>query len=311
MRVAVPLLRGVAASQILVPVDLLTMLDVGFQVELVGLDRSPVDHGAVRVSPHRSVRGSRVFDLIVVPTLGFDVVPTLDENIAFTRWLRTQWDAGADVASWCTGTFLLAAAGLLNGRRATTHWVAGPQLAQRHPEVSVQVDRMLVDEGSVITSGGATTVYLLLMYLVKRYVGTECCSVAARECLIDLQRPAQSLYDDGRTLRTHEDRDVQRAQDFASARIRDDLSVQVLAREAGLSTRSLSRRFKAATGLAPAAYVQKIRVDAARRALVGSAASFETITERVGYVDPRAFRRLFKRVTGLSPTAYRELFAEG
>ncbi|MEM6992339.1 MAG: helix-turn-helix domain-containing protein, partial [Myxococcota bacterium] len=216
--------------------------------------------------------------------------------------------AGAVIASWCTGAFLVAAAGLLDGRRATTHWAAAHELRARFPSVEVVADALIVDEGAVITSGGATTVYLLLHHLIHENLGPATAHRVAQGCLVDVGRPPQTAYDDGRRRDEPVDRSVGAVQAYIRAHLGDRLPLATLAKRGGMSTRSLTRRFGAAAGMTPAAFIQGERVRAAQHHLVQSDASFDAITRRVGYADPRAFRRLFRKIAGVSPSEYRRLF---
>ena len=311
MRVAIPLLAGVSPSHILLPFDMLSALDERVVVELVGLNDAPDRRGPVVVQPHQTIGSAQPYDVVIVPTLGFDALAGLAANAGFVPWLERQHRGDALMTSWCTGSFLLAEAGVLDGQAATTHWLAARAFEARFPRVQLQPERMLVDTDTVVTCGGSTAVYALLLFLVDRFQGPARTLAAARDCLVDLHRPSQRAYEDGRALLQHDDAQVFDVQGFIRDNIGADLSLDVLSRRAGMSARSLSRRFKAATGLAPTAFVQRARVDAARTALSTSDHSFDAITTTVGYTDPRAFRRLFKRIAGVSPAAYRRLFTAG
>ena len=306
---AVLLHRGARSSEVMTPFDVLDRIEGRFGVELVGIDAAPIYGGPATLTPQRTIRTRKRFDLVIVPTLGFEVAAALQANAAFAGWIRRQSRGGATVASWCSGAFLVAAAGLLDGKKATTHWALADDFRGRFPEVDLEIGKLLVDEGDVVTAGGATSVYLLIVKLIERYAGDARSIRAARECLTDLHRPDQRAYDDGRRYARHSDPTVAHAQRYIAANLRAALSLETLAREVGTSPKTLSRRFKAAIGIAPITFVQLARVEAARRALVSTSRGVEQITLEVGYADARTFRRLFKRLTGLSPRAYRRLFA--
>ena len=248
-------------------------------------------------------------ELVVVPGLDDAVEPSLEQNRGWIPHLRRWHDEGAIIASSCTGTFLLAEAGLLDGRRATTHWVAAAALAGAYPQVDVLPDAVVVDEGDVITSGGATTAFNLVLYLIGRFGGRERANAATRLMLLDSGRASQQPFALTGLHRRHQDAIVHRAQSAVQDGRVDLLTVAVLADEVGVSPRTLTRRFRAALGLTPQAYLEEVRIDAARRLLEETALAIDDLRTRVGFADPSSFRRAFKRQTGLTPGQYRQRYA--
>lgn len=245
-------------------------------------------------------------DLVLVPAFEGDVVRQLGENAACVPWIRQQYERGADVATICTGAFALAETGLLDGLTATTHWAAASLLAARYPRVQVQPQHIVVDHGRLCTSGAATSFLNLLVHLVRRHLGAEVAEATARFLLVDLEKPQQGAWANLRPPVTHGDEAVARAQAWIDGHLADDLVVADLARRVHVSVRTFIRRFKAATGTTPLDYVQRTRVDAARRLLSSSRRSIPEVAEDVGYRDVAAFRRIFARETGLTPSAWRE-----
>lgn len=243
------------------------------------------------------------------PGLDDDLDPSFARNEPWAAWLAKWHQAGAVVASSCSGAFLLARAGLLDDRTATSHWLNAEELNRRFPAVRVAVQRLVIDHGDVITSGGATTFLDLALYLVERFAGRERANAAARILLIDGARTSQLPY---MTLdaahRDHCDDLVRTVQ----ARIDNDLGgalrIPDLARQVGLSGRTLARRFHDTVGQSPQAYIQLRRVDTARRLLETTDIPIDNIRRGVGYSDPTAFRRAFRYHTGLSPTDYRHRY---
>ena len=248
-------------------------------------------------------------DLVVVPGLDDDVPASLQENSAWVPHLR-RWHAdGATIASSCTGAFLLAEAGLLNGRRATTHWVAADALAVGYPDIDVQPDAVVIDEGDVITSGGATTAFNLVLYLIGRFGNRERANAATRLMLLDAARTSQQPFALTGLHRTHDDPIVHAAQSAVQDGRIAPLTVTTLAAEVGVSPRTLTRRFRAALDLTPQAYLEEARIDAARRLLEETTLAIDDLRARAGFTDPTSFRRAFKRRTGLTPGQYRERYA--
>lgn len=243
-------------------------------------------------------------DLVVVPALDPDVLQHLAMNRDVVPWLRRMVLAGADVASVCTGAFLLGEAGLLDGRAATTHWAFQELLARRHPRTEVLPQAILVDQGRVLTSGGATSFLNLALHIVERAFGAEVARASSKMFLIDVNKAPQSAYAMFSSQKLHDDRDVLRAQSLIERHPEHAPRVDRLAREVGMSVRSLARRFRRSTGNSPGEYIQRVKVEAAKRALE-SGERVSAVAGVVGYADAAAFRRLFARLTGLTPADYR------
>ena len=281
-----------------------------FDVSLVSLDGAPVHYrDRVTVSPDVAAPDVGDVDLVIVPGLDDDLEPSFALNAAWAPWLAAWHARGAVVASSCSGAFLLAEAGLLDGRACTTHWLYAPAMQRRFPAVRVDARRLLIDEGDVITSGGATTFLDLALYLVERFGGRERANAAARVLLIDGGRSSQLPYVSlGGAHRDHDDDLVRIAQKVVDDDLSRDLRVDELASRVGLSSRSLARRFQDAVGQAPQSYVQLRRVETARRLLETTDTPVGNIMRQVGYRDATAFRRAFRQHTGLSPSDYRHRY---
>jgi len=280
-----------------------------FDVQLAGLDgRSVSCRDGVTLHPARAAADITAPDLVIVPGLDDDLARSFDENRGWVPWLRTWHAAGSRVAGSCTGVFLVADAGLLDGRPATTHWMFAAELSRRYAAVNVTADRMIVDTGDVITSGGATAFLNLVLYLVERFAGHERANLAAKVLLVDGHRSSQLPYIAFRRDRSHDDLIVHQVQQHIDLYLDKRLRMSDLASRFGLSERTLSRRFAAATGHGPHAYLQHARIQEAMRLLEMHADPVDQVRRRVGYSDPAAFRRVFKAVTGLSPSGYRDAY---
>jgi len=220
-------------------------------------------------------------------------------------WLRRMSLAGADVASACTGAFLVAEAGLLDGKSATTHWAFQQQFRERYPRVRLEPQAIVVDQGRVITAGGATSFLSLSLYLVERFLGVEVARAASKMFLVDVNKSPQGAYAIFGTQKAHGDEGILKAQNAIESELTHWLSVEDLARRVAMSRRNFVRRFKSATGNAPREYMQRVRVEAAKRALENTTGSVSAIAGDLGYEDVVAFRRLFIRWAGLTPAEYR------
>jgi transcriptional regulator GlxA family with amidase domain len=203
---------------------------------------------------------------------------------------------------------VLAETGLINGRRATTHWAFARQLAERFPEVEVAEERMVLDEGDILTAGGILAWTDLGLTLVERLMGPSVMLATARFLLIDPPRQHQTPFSQFVPRFDHADAAVLRAQQSIHARHAEALTVADLAGLAGLTERTFLRRFSAATGFRPVEYLQQVRVAKAREALELTKRPIDQIAWLVGYGDPAAFRKIFQRITGLTPVLYRQRF---
>jgi transcriptional regulator GlxA family with amidase domain len=247
-------------------------------------------------------------DLVVVPPVDPDVLAHLAQNRRVVPWLRRMYDRGADLASACTGSFLLAEAGLLDGRTATTHWAFQELLRARYPGVSIEPQAILVDHGRICTAGGATSFLNLVLLLVERIFGPVVARMASKMFLVDVNKSPQGAYAMFGTQKQHADAEILQVQKIIEDELATGLSVARLASRIGMSRRNFVRRFARATGNPPRVYVQRVRVEAGKRALEGGNDSVARIAKNVGYDDPVAFRKVFARETGLNPVAYRDRY---
>jgi transcriptional regulator GlxA family with amidase domain len=224
------------------------------------------------------------------------------------QWLRVQHEKGTHVGSICTGAFVLAETGLLNGKMATTHWGAVELFLKRYPEVRLMPEKMITDEGDLYCSAGANAGYDLSLYLVEKFCGSETARRCAKTMVLDLGRPSQAPYRIGGFHTRNGDPQIAAAQQWISDHYTQGVRISVLADQVGMSRRTFERRFKSATGQTPLLYLQRTRVEAAKQFLETTTHSFEEITYQVGYGDSSSFRKIFVKETGASPGAYRRRF---
>ena len=243
------------------------------------------------------------------------VLPSLDSGgadateLALLSWLRRQHEGGAVVCSICAGAFLLAEAGLLEGRSATTHWALRERFAARFPTVRLETDKLIIEDGDIITAGGVMAWVDLGLRLVDRFVGPSVMLEVARFFLVDPSGREQRFYSRFAPRLTHGDEAVLKVQHWLQAHCERPASISAMASVAGLSERTFLRRFHKATGMNPTPYLQTLRVGKARELLEFSSMPFSLVAWKVGYEDPGAFRKVFHRIMGLSPGDYRRRFA--
>lgn len=244
--------------------------------------------------------------LILPPSLGDPIGPR--EAAPYAAWLRGFHASGGTLVSVCAGAFLLGETGLLAGRTVTTHWGLRERFASRFPDVRLDIDRLIVDEGDIVTAGGLMAWTDLGLKLVDRYLGSEVMLETARVLLVDPPGREQRYYSTFVPRLDHGDRAVLQAQHWLHAQGARDASLESLAGQAGLEERTFLRRFRKATGLTTTEYQQQLKVNRAREMLQFSALSADRIAWEVGYGDAGAFRKVFVRIVGLSPAEYRRRF---
>jgi len=283
------------------------------EVRLVacGSELVVVGSGGIRVLCDATTRSVRRCDAVLVPSIEPDLADRLAQNREVVAWVRRMHDSGADVASACTGAFLLAEAGLLDGRAATTHWAFQDLLRQRYPRVRVRPEAIVVDQGRVCTAGGSTSFLNLALYLIERWLGADVARLASKVFLVDMNKSPQTAYAILAGQKTHADVEILRAQDLIEADLAAGSSVGELSAKIAMSRRTFVRRFTRATGRSPRDYLQRVRIEAAKRALEGTRRSVGSIAAGIGYRDPVAFRKVFERLTGLTPADYRRRYGAG
>jgi len=262
----------------------------------------------LRLEPEYALDEVPAADVVIVSAMGADIETAVAANAALYPWLRQQHANGATVAGVCAGAALVAEAGLLDGRRATTHWGVATACRQRYPAVDWQPERIITESGRVLCSGGVYASIDLGLYLVEKLCGHNVAVETARALLLDTPRPWQSGYDAEPPKSTHDDPRIRIVQDWLFHNFRNPVRLATLAGQAGMSSRTFARRFRLATGDTPVAYLHRLRINAARHLLENETQSVQAICRAVGYDDPAYFRRLFRRHTGTSPRAYRERF---
>jgi transcriptional regulator GlxA family with amidase domain len=231
-------------------------------------------------------------------------------NKEFIPWLTKQYKAGAEIASLCIGSFLLASTGLLKGRKCSTHWVAAGQFRAMFPDVELVEDKIITDEHGIYSSGGAYSGLNLIMYIVEKYAGREAALYCAKTFEIDIERGSQSQFIIFHGQKEHGDEPIIKAQEYIENNFRDKITVDRLASMFYLSRRNFERRFKKATSNTVVEYLQRVKIEAAKLSLESERENVNEVMYDVGYTDPKAFRNTFRRITGLSPLQYKNKYCE-
>lgn len=283
--------------------------DPAFEVHLVGSSKEIRLHdGLFSVHPDSLTGDILKTDLVLIPALTGDLSEAIEQNKALIPWIKAQHDNGAEVASLCIGAFLLAATGLLDGKRCSTHWLFAQKFRQMFPEVTLMTDKIVTEENRIYTSGGANSYWNLLLYLIEKYTDRSMAVLAAKFFAIEIDRENQSAFMMFNGQKGHEDEQIRKAQTFIEENVMEKLLVEDLAARFSIGRRNFERRFKKATNNSPVEYIQRVKIEAAKKGLESSRKNVNEVMYEVGYSDTKAFRTVFKKITGLSPVQYRNKY---
>jgi transcriptional regulator GlxA family with amidase domain len=280
-----------------------------FNVQLVGLTKEVKLHnGAFTVHADALIHEIKKTDLIFIPALIGDMKKGLEMNQDFIPWIISHHKKGAEVASLCIGAFLLASTGLLDGKKCSTHWRSANLFREMFPEVELVDDRIITEEQGLYSSGGANSYWNLLLHLLEKNTNRGMAILAAKVFAVEFDRKNQSAFIMFNGQKAHEDIPVKKAQEFIENNIGEKISVEELAERFAIGKRHFERRFKKATNNTPVEYIQRVKVEAAKKSLETSRKNVNEVMFDVGYSDSKAFRSVFKKITGLSPMDYRNRY---
>lgn len=280
-----------------------------FTIQLAGLSKH-VDfyEGLFTVRPHTNISAITKTDLIIIPSLNHNYRNAVKGNQLLIDWIAKQYKDGAEIASICTGAFLLASSGVLDGRSCSTHWVAAENFRTMFPKVNLQTDRLITDENGIYTNGGAYSFLNLMIYLVEKYFDRPTAIFCSKVFQIEMDRHSQAGFIIFKGQKQHDDEMVKEAQAFIESNAQDKLSVENLSSRFSVSRRNFDRRFIKATGNTPLEYVQRVKIERAKKAIETSRRTISEVMYEVGYSDVKAFREVFRRITGISPMEYRNKY---
>ncbi len=281
-----------------------------FETEILSPDGKPFHvSGGFQVRPDGSFMDVRQTDMVIIPPFLPNVEPVPGNMRDMLDWIIARYAQGIPVAALCTGAFVLAETGLLNGRIATTNWFLARLFRSRYPEVLLKPERILTEDRGLICSGAVSAFYHLGLYIIEMFGSADLASKCSKALLVDSARTSQASYVIFNVCKTHGDEQVLESQQWMEDHLSENMSMENLATQAGISPRHFIRRFRKATGETPLNYLQKIRIEKARKILENAPDTVDEITCAIGYENSSTFRKLFKKYTGLSPREYRSRFA--
>jgi transcriptional regulator GlxA family with amidase domain len=280
-----------------------------FNIQLVGLSKEVrLKNGLFTITPNDLVEKVDKTNLIVIPSLAGDMISATYLNKGFAPWIADQYKNGAEVASLCSGAFLLAFSGLLKGKQCTTHWAYANEFTYYYPDVELVNEKVITHQNGLYSSGGNNAYWNLLLYLVEKYTNREMAIRIAKFFVIDIDKKNQSPFIIFNGFKDHEDEVIKTVQNLIEQNFTEKHSIDTLAERVHLTRRTFERRFKKATRITVMEYIQRVKVEAAKKQLEIGRKSINDVMYELGYADIPTFRELFKRMAGMTPVDYRNKY---
>jgi transcriptional regulator GlxA family with amidase domain len=280
-----------------------------YKIELAGVSKKVEYYeGLFSVKPHKNISAIQETNLIVIPSLNHDYLNAVKHNKKLIEWIKEQYKHGAEVAAICTGAFLLASSGLLDGKKCSTHWAAADNFRALFPKVNLQTDKLITDEYGIYTNGGAYSFLNLILYLVEKYYDRKTAIFCSKVFQIEIDRNSQSAFIIFTGQKLHGDDIVKEAQMYIESKLNEKISIEHLSSRFAVGRRNFDRRFIKATGNTPLEYSQRVKMEAAKKSFETSRKTINEVMYDVGYSDVKAFREVFRKFTGTSPLEYRKKY---
>lgn len=280
-----------------------------FKIQLAGISKEVEFYeGLFTVKPHTHISSIAKTNLIIIPSLNHNYKKAVEENKLLIDWIEQQYNNGAEIASICTGAFMLASTGLLDGKSCSTHWAAADTFRTIFPQVNLQTDQLITDENGIYTNGGAYSFLNLIIYLVEKYYDRQTAIFCSKVFQIEMDRQSQSPFTIFTGQKLHGDEMVQQAQAYIESKLHEKISVEHLSSRFAVGRRNFDRRFIKATGNTPGEYSQRVKIESAKKAFETSRKTINEVMYEVGYSDVKAFREVFRKITGMSPIEYKERY---
>lgn len=277
-----------------------------FKIESVGSSiKTEIYDSVFTVKPQANISALKKTTLIIIPPVTFKDHNYIKQNRLLIDWIKQQYKKGAEIASLCSGAFMLASSGLLDGKNCSTHWVHANTFKAMFPEVNLQAEQLITDENGIYTNGGAYSFLNLLIYLVEKYYNRQTAIYCSKICQIEMDRNSQSPFAIFTGQKLHGDEMIKKAQAYIESKLDERISIEHLSSRFSTGRRNFDRRFIKATGNTPIEYAQRVKIESAKKALETTRKTVNEVMYDVGYSDVKAFREVFRKVTGMSPLEYR------
>lgn len=280
-----------------------------FTIQLAGISETiDFNEGLFTVKPHTTISAIAQTDLIIIPSLNHNYNLALKGNELLVKWLVTQYKNGAEIASICTGAFMLAASGLLDGKNCSTHWSVAENFRMMFPEVNLRTDKLITDEKGLYTNGGAYSFLNLMIYLVEKYYDRQTAIYCSKVFQIEIDRSMQSEFSIFSGQKQHDDVEILKAQEYIEKNLNEKTTIDDLSSMFNIGRRNFDRRFIKATGNTPIEYSQRVKIEFAKKAFETNRKTINEVMYEVGYSDVKAFREVFRKITGMSPLEYKSKY---
>lgn len=278
-----------------------------FNVQIASLHKQEIRcSNRLIVQPHIDLLKVKHSDIILIPTIGDSVDKVLDQNKNLIPHIIRFYKQGCDIASNCSGAFLLATTGLLNNKVATTHWGYAEKFKSMYPQVNLKAEQLVTQDENLFCAAGGSAFYDLSLLLIERYCGRDIASEVAKTQVIDMRKRVQSNYAHVKMHKKHHDTLVKKIQEYMEENHAQNLTISAVASHFNVIPRTLNRRFQSSLQVRPIQYLQQVRIEHAKRLLEQGETNIKSLASEVGYEDQSSFNRLFKKITQLTPREYRE-----
>ena len=283
-----------------------------FKIQLVGATKNDfLNNNLLSIKHQVAIDEIDNTNLIIIPASLIRCYETASKNNKMLiDWLSKQYKQGAEIASMCAGSFMLASTGILAGKTCSTHWALSENFRALYPDVNLQTDQLITDENGIYTNGGAYSFLNLLMYIIEKFYDRSTAIHCAKYFQIDLDRNLQAEFSIFNGHKKHNDDEILTAQKFLEQNYQDKISIEKLSSNLNINRRNFDRRFIKATGFTPLDYLQRVKVEAAKKLFETTRKTVNEIMYEVGYNDAKAFRDVFSRVTGLMPLEYKSKYSK-
>lgn len=282
-----------------------------FDIQVIGEQREiTIERGLVTIRPDATITDNVNTDLIIIPALRGDLLSANHLNRYFVDWIIKKYRQNCEIASLCTGAFMLAFTGLLAGKKCTTHWSYANEFRFYYPDITLVDEKIIVEHNGLYSSGGSNAYWNLLLFLVEKYIDRGMAILVAKHFVVNLDRITQTPFIVFNGLKNHNDHEILEAQNYIEGNYASKITVESMADQLHLTRRTFERRFKKSTHCTVLEYLQKVRIEASKKALETGRKPVDEIMTDVGYADSQTFRELFKEITGLTPLQYRERYKQ-
>ncbi|PZD79430.1 AraC family transcriptional regulator [Mesonia sp. K7] len=280
-----------------------------FNINLMGEETIvPVQEGSFQVKTDVLLSEPPKTDLLIIPPIYGNMEDNLQLNKNFIPYIQKAYKEGAKIASLCTGVFLLAETGLLDQKKCSTHWAFYNLFKERYPHINIVDGGIITVDNGIYSSGGANSIWNLLLYLAEKYTNREMAIRASKYFAIDIHRNNQATFTIFEGQKNHQDEEVKKLQTFVEKNYNAKLSVDELSEMVAMSRRNIERRFKKATHNTLAQYIQRVKVEAAKKLIESTRKNIGEVMLEVGYNDEKSFRNIFKKYVGVTPIDYKNKF---